>query len=54
MDKNLYFNQCKLRTFIVSKMFDKPKMYSICTKIKASRKYNFFSKLTLLCPCEVH
>jgi hypothetical protein len=54
MDKNLYFNQCKLSTFIVSEMCDKPKMYSIRAKITASGKYNFFSKLTLLCSCEVH
>ena len=54
MDKNLYFNQCKLSTFIISEICDTSKMYSICAKIKAFRKYNFFSKVTLLCPCKVN
>jgi hypothetical protein len=44
MDKNLYFNQCKLSTFIISEMCDKPKMYSIRAKITASAKFiNEFS-----------
>jgi hypothetical protein len=46
MNKNFYFNQCKLSIFIVSEMCYKAKLYLILAKIKAFRKYNFFSKLT--------
>jgi hypothetical protein len=48
MDKNLYFNQCKLSTFIVSKMCDEAKMYSILAKIKAFKKYNFFLQINIV------